>query len=255
VGVRPRARHLVRLAVVVALVGFFRPDIAVIASRQSSRRSRAGGVTFLAPPSASAVSTLQHRKGQPCRNALACDGTMAVGHGLRRVHQHPDRDTVIAHDRRADPHRHAAAGPPAHRPASCPFIRIPSSRMAAEDLKALVSFLMSVPPVKRANYPAPAVPLFDSAFTLPCRRAGGFRAPRAPPPSRPSAGVAARRVHLVAAGTRTAVNATSPRNHDRWPPTTSGSSRATERGPEIRRCRTHAPVLTRGIAVDGGGDR
>src|SRR5438046_10371505 len=60
--------------------------------------------------------------------------------------------------------------------------------MAAEDLKALVAFLRSVPPVKRANQPKRiAVPLFESVF-LPAGPAAV--APReTPPPSAPTAGV------------------------------------------------------------------
>jgi len=60
--------------------------------------------------------------------------------------------------------------------------------MAAEDLKALVAFLRSVPPVKRANQPKRiAVPLFESVF-LPAWLAA-FAPRETPPASAPSAGV------------------------------------------------------------------
>src|SRR5439155_771431 len=60
--------------------------------------------------------------------------------------------------------------------------------MAAEDLKALVAFLRSVPPVKRANQPKRiAVPLFESVF-LPAWLAA-FAPRETPPSSAPTAGV------------------------------------------------------------------
>ena len=60
--------------------------------------------------------------------------------------------------------------------------------MAAEDLKALVVFLRSVPPVNKANQPRRiTVPLFESVF-LPAWLAA-FAPREMPPPSAPAAGV------------------------------------------------------------------
>jgi mono/diheme cytochrome c family protein len=60
--------------------------------------------------------------------------------------------------------------------------------MAAEDLKALVAFLRSVPPVSRANQPRRiTVPLFESVF-LPAWLAA-FAPREAPPAAAPTAGV------------------------------------------------------------------
>jgi mono/diheme cytochrome c family protein len=60
--------------------------------------------------------------------------------------------------------------------------------MAEEDLKALVTFLRSVPPVKRTNQPKKTVPLFESAL-LPTWRAT-FAAHETPPPTAPTSGPA-----------------------------------------------------------------
>ena len=61
--------------------------------------------------------------------------------------------------------------------------------MAAEDLKALVSFLRTVPPVNRANQPRRiTVPLFESVF-LPAWLAA-FAPRETPPPKAPTAGLA-----------------------------------------------------------------
>ena len=60
--------------------------------------------------------------------------------------------------------------------------------MAADDLKALVAFLRSVRPVKRANQPKRiTVPLFESVF-LPAWLAA-FAPRETPPPSAPTTGV------------------------------------------------------------------
>jgi mono/diheme cytochrome c family protein len=60
--------------------------------------------------------------------------------------------------------------------------------MAADDLKALVAFLRSVPPVKRAKQPKRiTVPLFESVF-LPAWLAA-FAPRETPPPSAPTTGV------------------------------------------------------------------
>jgi mono/diheme cytochrome c family protein len=60
--------------------------------------------------------------------------------------------------------------------------------MAADDLKALVAFLRTVKPVKRANDPKRiTVPLFESVF-LPAWLAA-FAPRETPPPSAPTAGV------------------------------------------------------------------
>ena len=60
--------------------------------------------------------------------------------------------------------------------------------MAADDLKALVAFLRSVPPVKRANEPKKiSVPMFESVF-LPAWLAA-FAPRENPPTSVPSSGV------------------------------------------------------------------
>lgn len=69
--------------------------------------------------------------------------------------------------------------------------------MAADDLKALVAFLRSVPPVKRANQAKRiTVPLFESVF-LPTWLAA-FAPRETPPPSAPTAG-APRGEYLVRA--------------------------------------------------------
>ena len=61
--------------------------------------------------------------------------------------------------------------------------------MAAEDLKALVSFLRTVPPVNRPNQPKRiTVPLFESVF-LPAWLAA-FAPRETPPPKAPTAGLA-----------------------------------------------------------------
>ena len=61
--------------------------------------------------------------------------------------------------------------------------------MAEEDLKALVAFLKTVPPVKRANQPKRiTMPLFDTVF-LPAWLAA-FAPRETPPPKAPTAGVA-----------------------------------------------------------------
>jgi mono/diheme cytochrome c family protein len=61
--------------------------------------------------------------------------------------------------------------------------------MAAEDLRVLVAFLRSVPPVKRANEPKRlTVPLFESVF-LPAWLAA-FAPRETPPASAPTSGVA-----------------------------------------------------------------
>ena len=69
--------------------------------------------------------------------------------------------------------------------------------MAADDLKALVAFLRSVPPVKRANQPKKlAVPMFESVF-LPAWLAAF--APRETPPTAVPATGTARGEYLVRA--------------------------------------------------------
>jgi mono/diheme cytochrome c family protein len=69
--------------------------------------------------------------------------------------------------------------------------------MAAEDLKALVAFLRSVPPVKRANQPKKiSVPMFESVF-LPAWLAAF--APRENPPTAVAASGVARGEYLVRA--------------------------------------------------------
>ena len=61
--------------------------------------------------------------------------------------------------------------------------------MAEEDLRAIVAFLRSTPPVKRANQPKKiAVPLFESVF-LPAWLAA-FAPRETPPPKAPTTGVA-----------------------------------------------------------------
>ena len=61
--------------------------------------------------------------------------------------------------------------------------------MAEEDLRALVAFLRSVPPVNRANTPKKiSVPLFESVF-LPAWLAA-FAPREMPPPSAPTSGLA-----------------------------------------------------------------
>jgi len=61
--------------------------------------------------------------------------------------------------------------------------------MAAEDLRALVAFLRTVPPVNRANQPKKiAVPLFETVF-LPAWLAA-FAPRETPPPTAPTSGLA-----------------------------------------------------------------
>ncbi|HSB73294.1 MAG TPA: cytochrome c [Candidatus Methylomirabilis sp.] len=60
--------------------------------------------------------------------------------------------------------------------------------MAEEDLQALVAYLRSVPPVKRANQPKKIVPLFESV-ALPVWLAA-FAPRETPPPTAPTSGVA-----------------------------------------------------------------
>ena len=61
--------------------------------------------------------------------------------------------------------------------------------MAEEDLRALVAYLRTIPPVSRANQPKRiTVPLFESVF-LPAWLAA-FAAKETPPPKAPTAGVA-----------------------------------------------------------------
>jgi mono/diheme cytochrome c family protein len=60
--------------------------------------------------------------------------------------------------------------------------------MAEEDLKVLVAFLRTVPPVNRANQPRKLMPLFETVF-LPGWLAA-FAARETPPPTAPTAGVA-----------------------------------------------------------------
>ena len=60
--------------------------------------------------------------------------------------------------------------------------------MAEEDLRALVAYLRSVPPVNRANTPRRLVPLFEGVF-LPAWLAT-FAAREAPPASAPTSGLA-----------------------------------------------------------------
>src|SRR5881409_2094937 len=106
--------------------------------------------------------------------------------------------------------------------------------MAADDLKALVAFLRSVPPVKRTNEPKKiSVPMFESVF-LPAWLAA-FAPKENPPTSVPSSGVA-RGEYLVRAVV-TAGNATRPAR-SRWPPTTRASSPAIPRAPRTPRSPT-----------------
>ena len=60
--------------------------------------------------------------------------------------------------------------------------------MAEEDLRAVVAYLRSVPPVNRANQPKKTIPLFESVF-LPAWLAA-FAPRETPPPSAPTSGVA-----------------------------------------------------------------
>lgn len=60
--------------------------------------------------------------------------------------------------------------------------------MAQEDLRALVAYLRSVPPVNRANQPKKVIPMFESVF-LPAWLAA-FAPREQPPPAAPTSGLA-----------------------------------------------------------------
>jgi mono/diheme cytochrome c family protein len=68
--------------------------------------------------------------------------------------------------------------------------------MAEEDVRAIVAFLRTTPPVSKAHQPKKLVPLFESVL-LPAWLAAF--APRATPPPKPPAGGAARGEYLVRA--------------------------------------------------------
>jgi mono/diheme cytochrome c family protein len=60
--------------------------------------------------------------------------------------------------------------------------------MAEEDLRAVVAYLRSLPPVNRANQPKKVIPLFESVF-LPTWLAA-FATRETPPPTAPTSGLA-----------------------------------------------------------------
>ncbi len=60
--------------------------------------------------------------------------------------------------------------------------------MAEEDLRAVVAYLRSLPPVNRANQPKKVIPLFESVF-LPAWLAA-FAPRETPPPTAPTSGLA-----------------------------------------------------------------
>ena len=91
-------------------------------------------------------------------------------------------------------------GPAAERRAADPGASLPVfNGMAEEDLRALVAFLRSLPPVNRPNTPKKiTMPLFESVF-LPAWLAA-FAPRETPPPTRADLGAGARRVPRAGGG-------------------------------------------------------
>ena len=97
-------------------------------------------------------------------------------------------------DGRADHHGHSrrVAGPMASGSSPCTRIR-PSTAWRRRICRAVVAYLRSVPPVRRANTPKKiSVPMFESVF-LPAWLAA-FAPRETPPATAPTSGVAARRI-------------------------------------------------------------
>ena len=167
-------------AVVVALVGFG-PDIAVA---QASQQEIARGRYVFGATGGCGCHTA---KGQPANaGGRRYDGPFGTVYSSNIT---PDRETGIGSwtDEQIITATRLGRRPNGDR--LLPVHPYPVfNGMAAEDLKALVAFLRSVPPVKRANQPKRlAVPLFESVF-LPAWLAA-FAPRETPPPSAPSAGV------------------------------------------------------------------
>ena len=167
-------------AVVVALVGF-RPDVALA---QASQQEIARGRYVFGATGGCGCHTA---KGQPANaGGRRYDGPFGTVYSSNIT---PDRETGIGAwtDEQIITATRLGRRPNGDR--LLPVHPYPVfNGMAAEDLKALVAFLRSVPPVKRANQPKRiAVPLFESVF-LPAWLAA-FAPRETPPPSAPTAGV------------------------------------------------------------------
>ena len=167
-------------AVVVALVGF-RPDVALA---QASQQEIARGRYVFGATGGCGCHTA---KGQPANaGGRRYDGPFGTVYSSNIT---PDRETGIGSwtDEQIVTATRLGRRPNGER--LLPVHPYPVfNGMAAEDLKALVAFLRSVPPVKRANQPKRiAVPLFESVF-LPAWLAA-FAPRETPPPSAPTAGV------------------------------------------------------------------
>jgi len=167
-------------AVVVALVGF-RPDVALA---QASQQEIARGRYVFGATGGCGCHTA---KGQPANaGGRRYDGPFGTVYSSNIT---PDRETGIGSWTDEQIVTATRLGRRAHGEPLLPVHPYPVfNGMAAEDLKALVAFLRSVPPVKRANQPKRiAVPLFESVF-LPAWLAA-FAPRETPPPSAPTAGV------------------------------------------------------------------
>jgi len=167
-------------AVVVALVGF-RPDVALA---QASQQEIARGRYVFGATGGCGCHTA---KGQPANaGGRRYDGPFGTVYSSNIT---PDRETGIGSWTDEQIVTATRLGRRSNGERLLPVHPYPVfNGMAAEDLKALVAFLRSVPPVKRANQPKRiAVPLFESVF-LPAWLAA-FAPRETPPPSAPTAGV------------------------------------------------------------------
>ena len=167
-------------AVVVALVGF-RPDVALA---QASQQEIARGRYVFGATGGCGCHTA---KGQPANaGGRRYDGPFGTVYSSNIT---PDRETGIGSWTDEQIVTATRLGRRSNGERLLPVHPYPVfNGMAAEDLKALVAFLRSVPPVKRANQPKRiAVPLFESVF-LPAWLAA-FAPRETPPSSAPTAGV------------------------------------------------------------------
>jgi len=167
-------------AVVVALVGF-RPDVALA---QASQQEIARGRYVFGATGGCGCHTA---KGQPANaGGRRYDGPFGTVYSSNIT---PDRETGIGSWTDEQIVTATRLGRRSNGERLLPVHPYPVfNGMAAEDLKALVAFLRSVPPVKRANQSKRiAVPLFESVF-LPAWLAA-FAPRETPPPSAPTAGV------------------------------------------------------------------
>ena len=166
-------------AVVVALAGF-RPDVALA---QASQQEIARGRYVFGATGGCGCHTA---KGQPANaGGRRYDGPFGTVYSSNIT---PDRETGIGSWTDEQIVTATRLGRRSNGERLLPVHPYPVfNGMAAEDLKALVAFLRSVPPVKRANQPKRiAVPLFESVF-LPAWLAA-FAPRETPPPSAPTAG-------------------------------------------------------------------